>query len=205
MASTSTDIANRALTLLGSPPISALNDGSREAVMLTRVYDDTRLSALRSYPWAFARTRAQLTTPPAITPPANAAAADNWTYQHTLPANLRIIQVDDGETPYEIEGGFLYTDSDTIDLRYVQDVTDVTKYDPLFIEVFAHWLAWGVCMILTQDNALRDDIYKALQLILAQARNVAANENFPQEIQNDTWISARKSLPLQNFVRDPKT
>ena len=42
---------------------------------------------------------------------------------------------------YELEGTTLLSDEDSCSLRYIKQVTDVTKFSPLFLEVFVLQLA----------------------------------------------------------------
>ncbi len=57
---TETDIANRALSLLGQPPLVALDDGTSNARAIGIHFETVRDTLLRSHPWAFATARAEL-------------------------------------------------------------------------------------------------------------------------------------------------
>lgn len=155
MAST-TDICNIALSHIGaraqitsiSPP-----DGSVEAGYCARFFPIARKELLETPGWSFARTRV------ALSEVANDSTV--WLYAYALPADcikpLRVLTLaqatvfaDEGvETPlsestsadYEVEGQVLRTDEPEAVLLYVQDVTDTTKYTPLFTSALGMMLA----------------------------------------------------------------
>ena len=59
---------------------------------------------------------------------------------------------------YQIESGCFYCDKDieTVQIRYIKDVVDVTKYDSEFVELFALALAEQICVPLTEDLEKRN-------------------------------------------------
>lgn len=74
-----------------------------------------------------------------------------WTYGYRLPSDfLAMRTVYGGEaihnTPYSyvLEGKFLYSNENEMEIRYIKQVTTVTDFDPLFLEVFVLQLALKV-------------------------------------------------------------
>lgn len=198
MASKNVDIANRALSLVGSPIISSLEDGSREATLIKTVYDDTRLVCLRLHPWKFATTRAVLNT--SLEEP-----VCDFAYTYQLPADfVRMIIVDDGRTEYDLQGNTILTDSESINVRYVRDEDNVEIFDTLFVELFAHWLAWVICLPLTQSKDMKDSIWAALSRMTPSFKHVDSADNYQKTLVTETWLGAR-NYPASGFVRDPMT
>lgn len=180
------DLCNRALDKLGHKPITSLGDGNTAANMLTRTWPIVRDALLREHPWNFAVSRA-------TTAPDAAAPAWGYTYQHTLPTDcLKLLDVDSLAYPdYQIEGGKILTNDDTLNIVYLRQVTDPNEYDPLFVELAASRLAYELAERLTQSNAKIEKAAAEYQ----EARRVAylqdAQENPPVVDERDDWLTAR--------------
>jgi len=73
----------------------------------------------------------------------------DWDFQHTLPSDcLRPIsinagggQLEDAGAEFQFEKGLILTDEETINLKYIQRITDVTKYPADFVTAFSFLLA----------------------------------------------------------------
>lgn len=152
MAASDTSICNLALGNLGAARIISLDEASPEAKACALLYAQTRDEVLRSHRWNFAISRAELSrlsTPPAF----------GWTWQYQLPVNcLRVLQVNgygEEEVPdnWEIEGGRLLSDADTVQVKFIARVTDSSLYDPLFVEALALKLAARLCVPLTGSDS----------------------------------------------------
>ncbi len=78
-----------------------------------------------------------------------------------------------------------------ITLRFVADVTDVTKFDDLFCELLAARIALEVCERLTQSTAKLTNIGAAYKVFGTEARLVNGIETGPTEPPEDSWISCR--------------
>jgi hypothetical protein len=167
MALSETKICNQALARIGAKRINDFSDSSEssnEAIHCRTHYEQTRNALLRSHWWRFASDRATLsadTTDPDF----------EWTYQYDLPSDfLRMKSIyEDNNTPrknsiysYALEGNKLLTDESAIQIRYIKKVTDVTEFDPLFIEVLVLQLALKLVMPLSQDKVLRREIQDEL-------------------------------------------
>jgi len=71
-----------------------------------------------------------------------------WTYGYRLPTDFLAMRSVYGggvllNTPYSyaLEGKFLYSSENEMEIRYIKQVTAVTDFDPLFLEVFVLQLA----------------------------------------------------------------
>lgn len=75
--------------------------------------------------------------------------AFDWDFQHTPPDDcLRVIsinagggQMEDAGADFTFEKGLILTDEETINLKYIQRITDVTEYPADFVTAFSFLLA----------------------------------------------------------------
>lgn len=75
--------------------------------------------------------------------------AFDWDFQHTPPTDcLRVIslnagggQMEDAGADFTFEKGLILTDEETINLKYIQRITDVTDYPADFVTAFSFLLA----------------------------------------------------------------
>jgi hypothetical protein len=127
-------------------------------------YDQTRRALIRSHWWRFAKARSSLT--------ATTTPSFEWDYAFTLPTDFLAMRnvFEDNNTPknntiysYSLEGNLLLTNESTCKIRYTKEVTTVTSFDPLFIEVLVLQHALKIVMPITQDNKtyqqIKDDLY----------------------------------------------
>ena len=194
-----TDICNMAATLLGVSRITTITDNSKTARSLASVYDMVRLAELRKHFWSFASTRVIL--PALATPPA-------WQFGNSaqLPADfVRLIQVNDyyadpammdyrnqDDSAYVIESDTILTDfAFPLKVRYIQDVTDTGRFDPLFCVAFSTQLAATVCEDLLNSDAKVNTCMQLYQKAIADAMRANAFEKAPEGIADDSWMLIR--------------
>lgn len=164
-----------ALSRLGEPRISDIEENNPRAISCRTHYESARDSLFRSHHWNFAIGRAALSQGDA--PPFG------WTYSYALPSNfLRLatfngIEANNATEEYQIEGGCIKTDAGTALITYVQRVIDPTVYDPLFVDVLTFRIASAVAMDLTSDTAKRDSMEQLAAIRMRDASFVDAGEN----------------------------
>ena len=137
MADTETEICNLSLSGLGAKRLGAtdLADNTLlEAILCNLHYTRTRDALLRSYFWRFARARQVLvqdTTDPDF----------EWDNQFVLPDDFVRFRsvfeeaaVSSRNRRHSIEGDRYLTNFDEVNLRYIKKVTDVLKFDPVFVK-----------------------------------------------------------------------
>lgn len=174
---TATTIANLALGRLGNTTISDLTEDSEPARACQVFYDQTRRAVLRSHRWNFAQDRAALVE-------RATAPAFGWTKAFALPSDfIRVADVGEsehGDTISErfiIEGSSLLTDATSVNLIYVYDCSNVSLFDPLFVEVLSLKLAISVCDSLRGSSQQADRLASELAMLAGPlARRVDANE-----------------------------
>ena len=81
MALTDIDITNRALTRIGAPTITSFDDGSREAEVMTQLYDHTFDTLITEAKWNFAVKDVELSSD--VTTPTD----PNFDYQYLVPSD----------------------------------------------------------------------------------------------------------------------
>lgn len=172
---TETDIANRALSLLGEPAILSLDDGTAAARALGIHYEQVRDSLLRSHAWDFAIERVELSR-----------AADDppfgWQYQFPLPADFlrletfNMVEAGACQSSFAVEGGMLVTNSSSAQITYVARVTDPGQWDALFADVLAHRLAAAACVQITGSDGRKQNLDRHSERRLKEARMVDANQ-----------------------------
>jgi hypothetical protein len=134
---TETDIANRALSLLGEPSISSIEENTPNAISCRLHFETVRDALLRSHGWDFATTRVTLSR-------SAYAPSFGWAYGYHLPADfVRLVtfndaNADEARTSFEIEGGQLLTHSGAAQISYVRRITDPNEFDALFLDVVAY-------------------------------------------------------------------
>lgn len=208
---TQTSIANRALQLTGSPPISSLQENSRGARAINTAYQPVLYSELRKNYWGFAIKRASLPAD-AIGP---AFGKNNY---FTLPPDFLDLAPPDmvfgvagggtlagnqilAGTPiitgspivdWAVEGGKIATNQVApLNLRYVSSAVTESMFDPCFDEAFAAALALQTCEEITQSNTKLQNIAKIYDDAIEIAKKRNAFEGRPIQPPTDTFIIAR--------------
>jgi len=196
MASSSVEIVNSALNKLGEDTISSLTDDSKQAILANQQYEPIRKELLRSHPWNFAISRVEL----AQTSNTPAFEFDN---EFLIPSDvLRILGVENpSRGKFVIEHNatdntkVLLTNDSPIKIKYLKDVTDVTKFDPNFSEVFSARLAAEFALNLTGKMSIMEKMFNLYERLLSSARSYDAQEGTPEivetEGQVDSWLDQR--------------
>lgn len=93
---------------------------------------------------------------------------------------------------WEFEGDYITSRTAyPIVLRFVADITDVTKMDPMFCEGLAARIALEVCESLTQSDAKMKSIGGMYTKFMTEARMVNGIETGADEPPEDEFISCR--------------
>lgn len=180
-----TEIANRALEILGDNPVLDITDNTTRAKACNRAYEPVRRAELRAHPWNFAIRRQKLAAD-------TAAPAFDFARQFTLPGDcLRFLPPSDA-CDWTPEGGKILTDDAApLPLRYVADEADPNKFDALFAEALAAKIAFEVCEAITGSSTKKADAKEAYADAIAQAKRVNAFEQPAQDFPEDDWLLAR--------------
>ena len=188
------DIANMALTMLGQQKITSLSSSNNRAVMANQRYADVRDSVLRAHPWNCAIKRDKL---------AKSTVVPDWGYTttFTLPSDfVRLVDIEDTTQKYSIEAGnqgatdvvVLLSDANEMNIRYVYQLTDVTKMDHTLKHAIAVRLAAELASVLTGDSGKEQFLTQKYQSILVQAQwEDSAEHNTTETIHGGLWLESR--------------
>jgi hypothetical protein len=185
-----TAICNRALECLGDAPIISIDDDTKQAKALRRVYENTRRAFLCDHPWHFAKKRASL--PASATAPA-------WGFARGYPVPvdfLRLLGVKNGpEFSLEADAsGSQWILSDAaapLEILYLTDVTDAGRFPPHAVEALARWLAYDLAEDLTQSNTKKQDAAQALAIALTRAKRINGMQKQPEPFPAFSFLQAR--------------
>lgn len=178
------EICNLALARLGDARITSMTDGSAQATYCSLLYSHTLEELQTDYAWAFCRKLAALSS--------TTAPAFGYSAAYTLPTDflrlLRVNGIDKQENfgQWEILGTTLHTSLPApIQADYLANVTTVTQFPALFVELFSLKLAANLAMPLTGSKELFGQMVEAFaaslqrpavqELILSNARARATN------------------------------
>lgn len=190
MASSDVEIANRALDMLGQPPIASLTDDTKAAAACRRNYPLSRDHVLRSYPWNGATRRVAL---------AASATAPAWgfAYQYQLPVDCLRVLDSEGDlrsgVKWRREGNMLLTDAAApLKIRYIAQATDPAQFDAMLVDVIAAHLASQIGYQVTGSNETANRAFQLYDRLHRDARMMDGREaSSDEELVADDWLAAR--------------
>jgi hypothetical protein len=191
------EICNGALQKIGAGRIMSLSTESKEARVCNSEYDKCRRTLLRLYPWGFASDRVIL-APDAATP------AFEFGYKHPLPSDyLRVVELWNYDGKHKVEGRFILADADTLYLKYIKDVSDLTGAESLFCDCLEWWLGYTIARYLTESETVREECFRGFKAVMPMAKFVQSTENSQPTFESTELIDSR--FGSGRFVRDPLT
>jgi hypothetical protein len=184
--SSKVQICNLALLRLGTNPITSLTEGNTAANACNFVYDHCRESLLRRHLWNFASERVALAA-------ADDAPAFKYTNKFPLPSDfLRVKEIYEQSTEYCIEGPYLLTnDPAPLQLAYIKDIVDVTKFDSLFVEALVLMIIIKIGPRI-QGDGFNPAVYaEELNRVLMDAKRVDSQDASPKQFTISTFLNSR--------------
>lgn len=192
------DICNLALSHLKQKAIVQLDPPSTDPeVICASWYQQVRRATLRLHPWNFAIGRVQITPDGTYTP------EFGFSHAYAKPTDfIRLIGFYDDlgnnlrDEEYDLENEYILrngTDGVAINVRYVKDITDVAKMDPLFVDLFALDFAIRLAPRFSGGEARVKTLASLRQEVLASATAIDGQERPPRRIQRSRFIQARRS------------
>ncbi len=172
MAGSEVEICNQALYLIGAERISSLSADSKEARICNDMYSVVRDQLIASHPWNFCIKRAQYSAIDELPD-----GVYDWDYAFELPADcMRITSIDDPEEPWAREADYLYANYTPISIRYIQKVTSVDKFSPMFTKALAYALALEIGTHITQSPTLFERLMKKADDVIRECRSFDGQE-----------------------------
>jgi hypothetical protein len=132
----------------------------------------------------------------------------DWGYSNSfaLPTDcLRVLDVEDPDTEWKIEGRNIVSDGSTIKIRYIAQVTDTTLFDSTLVQAIALKLAWEIAETLTGNIDLKREMWQKYQFAISEARSNDAMEGTPEKIEADEWLLARRGYSTRRNISTPST
>lgn len=182
-------ICNLGLTFLGATPINSFNDNSKNARACNRVYDFCRKAAIREHPWNFAVKYQQLALL-SHTPPNT-----KWAYAYSHPAHCERVwgltnETDEWELVSDGSSNMIYANTETPICKYAVDITDVTLYDPLFVQMFAASIAVSIASSIAMSKKMAE-MMNLYQFFLERAELGDAQEGYLAPDTSNPFVDAR--------------
>lgn len=195
------DIANFALNIIGASNISSLDENSKPARLMNQRYEGVRDAVFRSHPWNCLIRRAELAQE--VSTP-----AFGYAKQYALPTDpfcLRVLEFSNGSLSYPqdnmfsntggpvfvIEGRKLLTDEGTARIKYIARITDPNEYDAGLTEALAARLAMELAYAITGSTSVVQIATSLYDEKMREARFVDATEGAPQKLEASDFIDAR--------------
>lgn len=177
-----TAVANLALQHLGERSILDIGDsGEKASVELRKAFVLTRQTLLREHYFNFSEDVVALQR-------LETAPVARFDYAYQLPSDcLRAIAINDDEEEtqddFELASeGRLFTNADTVNLRYIKDVETVTRWDAAFVDAMALKLAVKTCKTITGSDERVESLTRAFQgLSLPSAKAADSREGRPEQ------------------------
>lgn len=205
--SSEVEIVNSALIKIGEETINALTENKRSARLANRLYATKRDALQRMYRWNFTIARATL-APESTTPDFGfenkfMLPADNIAFLGIYDADELQSNYTSAVARYKIEGNFILADGDTLEIFYRQRVTDTTKFDALFVEALAWFLAADLAYALSTGPERARDASRQFQEAIRQAKLADAIETQPEVMVANDWIDSRSVTGRGPFREGP--
>ncbi len=160
-------ICNQALSLLGAGPITSLDDDTTEAKLCKMNYVPLRDTVLQEHNWSFAtkwETLAQLADPP----------LGEYPNAFVLPPETLIVlfvgqDYNRQAERWQVEGGMIRTDLTTCKAQLLVQVTDVTRYSPMFVQALVARIAAELATPITESRTLMQSMFTLYDRKVKQA------------------------------------
>lgn len=189
MALSKTLILNKALTLIGSSPVTNINDSSAQAQALRQVYEISLKSILSECKWNFATKRLLLS---------QSADTLSWydsneNIVYVRPADIiYIFGTNDSTARWRDEGDYIISDTSGLGIRYVYYHDDATKYAPLFVDAFTDLLAANIAFTVVNSASLGDKFLQKYERVsLPKATALNSQQGIQQETNDGAWVDAK--------------
>ena len=182
------NICSTALIKLGAKSISSFEEGTVEAEVASKMYPLVRDALLSSYPWNFAVCQKKLNR-------LNVVPIADFQYAYALPNDfLRVISAGNGTRgagiEYRILENHIHTNSTEALLTYIFRPEEA-NFPPFFYEALVAKLAAEMCLPLTENTAMAQELLKRAESIIASARLTDSQQATPKRVEDFTLIGVR--------------
>ena len=187
-----TDICNLGLLRTGvSQSIASPDEKNNEARVCKLLYPILRDFVLADVDWNFARRRATLAR-------FTGNAPTNWSYAYALPDGCLAVRdvvipgsrkpASSDRVPFEVAGGQLFCDQESVEIIYTVRVTDTSLFSPQFVSA----MGWALVPELATGLVIKGDFATAGKRGYDQAVSSAIAADLQEGSDNE---------PDSDFVR----
>lgn len=170
------DVCNMALAFIGTDRILSLDEDTKRAKLCALYYPIERDEEIAKHDWSFATFRQNLATPVETN-------YTDYSYMYQLPEDpycLRPIEIDGApNAAWKVEGRYLYTNQDEVELIYIGQVTDPRKYTPGFAKLLSLKLAINLASVFTGKDKKVNQVAQMYEIetLRAQGSDSIAGRN----------------------------
>lgn len=190
MATSDVGVCNLAMQILGAERITSLTQNTKEARECNACYEALRDAEIRAHPWNFAKKRTTLA-------PHGTEPDHDYLYAFRLPTDcIRVLPPSRDGLDWVMEDheglpAILTNDGDTLEVSYLERVTDPNRYDQCFVMALAARIAEHLCEAITSSNEKEAKAQRKYKEAIALAKRTNAFEQVSAEPPQDPWITAR--------------
>ena len=186
---TEVNIVNLALIRLGATTISTMTESTRNAQAAEAIYDLIRQELLREHAWNFATKRQDLNEADDYDD-----ISTQWDYAYDLPDDcLRALLVnDDKSVAFEVTDDGLLCNDDEVELKYIKDEDDPTKFSTEFVNLLAMRMAAELAMPITGSVKKATSMWQLYGMFLANSKTHDAQEAFDNADDTNIYRDARR-------------
>ncbi len=188
MALNDVALCSRALIRLGAAPITSFADGTAESEIAGALFGPTRDALLSAYGWSFASGQVSLTML------SESPLAD---YQNAFQLPNDFLRATSAGSAgrgrgmnYRIARGALHSDSEEVILTYIFRPEE-EEFPPYFDMALIARLSAEFCIPVTENTSRGETLYKLAEMEFSRARQIDAQQDSPQRIENFSLIDVR--------------
>jgi hypothetical protein len=190
-ASSSLDIANRALILVGANTISSFDEDSEEGRVSNSMYEDMIRTLLISSRWRFATKQAQLNL-------LSDTPQGRYTRKYQLPSDylmLHAITVNDLVIEYNVYEDEVYADTSEADVLIADYTfrTAETNFPSYFIMLAEYKLATILATALARDEQMASLFDVQTTRLAQQAKTLDSQQQTTRKLVTSRFITDRRS------------
>ena len=191
MAADNIAICNIALTMIGASTITSFTQdpATAESRACSTVYNDILNEVLEAYPWTFAQKRVALVDS-GVDP---VWTDDGVTVKYIKPTDLLKVNFTNIESALvKIEGVFILSDTDELQIKYTFLQTTTTAYSGAFTTALATRLAAALAFHITSSRSLEaQKILEYEEKRLPKAQSIDSQQGTPLPPMQDNILVSR--------------
>lgn len=187
-------VVNLGLVKLGAGLINSFQDDSKAARLASVLFDRLADQEMARHYWGFAIARIALPEAVSNEPkgPYMFAYGKPADWLSTMLVGTEADYVSLADAEWSHEGNYILTNlAPPCPLMYLRRISDVTKWDALFIEALACRIGEELADALTNSSTKWQKCNTQYRAAIAEARRVNAIQDPPRTLAADSWLASR--------------